>query len=125
MDSFRKPVSTTVDSSRAQALSETLTLHPLMKQKETQPLNYTQEVNKLGEVAKDLKKIEERVMQTELDCYKMNIDLVTKFDPYFIEKIRAHETQCDKVIDDMTTTLNALESRMSSSVRQNRKVVEL
>ena len=109
MDSFRKPTSMT-EGSRAHPLSDTLTLQPLIKSKETQPLNYNQELTKLEELSKELKRIEERIMTAQLDCYKLNIDLVTKFDPFFLEKVRGFESDCEDVLKKMKDTLDSIQT---------------
>ena len=108
MDSFRKPTS---EGSRIHPLSDSLKIQPIMKAKEAQPLNYNQELTKLEDLSKELKGIEERIMSAQLDCYKLNIDLVTKFDPFFLEKIRGFDSDCADVLKKMKDTLDSIQTR--------------
>ena len=110
MDSFRKPTNAS-EGPRVHPLSDSLTIQPIMKPKEPQSLNYSQELTKLEELSKELKRIEERIMTAQLNCYKLNIDLVTKFDPFFLEKIRGFESDCEDVLKKMKDTLDSIQTR--------------
>ena len=104
-------MSTSLEGAKPHPLSDTLTLQPIMKVKESQPLHYNQELTKLEELTKDLKDIEERIMTAQVDCYKLNIDLVTKFDPFFLEKIRGFESNCEDVLENMKNMLDSLQTQ--------------
>lgn len=56
-------------------------------------------------------------MTAQVDCYKLNIDLVTKFDPFFLEKIRGFESNCEDVLENMKNMLDSLQTRSEDTIQ--------